>query len=70
MEEAVETTEETIEETIEEMPDKIWVPFDELKMYLQQLSGSMMNMVNSIEQSLTLIEQNATKNKGDSNEQN
>ena len=51
---------ETIEEAIEDMPDRIWVPFDELKMYLQQLSSSMMNMVNSIEQSLELIEKNAT----------
>ncbi len=48
--------------------ERIWVPYDELKTYLESLGKTLSQMSESIEMSLNMIEDNARKmNKGDNN---
>lgn len=61
---------EAVEDKIaleEEGEERIWIPYEELKAYLDHVTVALMNVVSSIETSLATIEKNA-KNKGESNE--
>ena len=58
---------ETVEQPTES-EDRIWVPYDELKKYLESLGATLRQMSDSIEMSLGMIEENARSlndNKGD-----
>tara|TARA_R100001015_G_C4632300_1_gene195676 strand:+ start:1861 stop:2052 length:192 start_codon:yes stop_codon:yes gene_type:complete len=62
--------EETMEQPVDN-EDRIWVPYDELKTYLESLGTTLKQMSDSIEVSLNMIEDNAktiSEKQGDNNE--
>lgn len=56
-------TKKTEEKTEEEVSkeERIWVPLDELKMYLSSLTMGLLHMVSNIETTVKTIEENSTK---------
>ena len=49
--------------------DRIWVPYDELKIYLKTIQTTLESIVLSVDQSINSIEENVSKNKGDSKDE-
>jgi hypothetical protein len=43
--------------------DKIWIPYEELQVYLTGLSNSLKEFSESIKHTLAMIEENASKQK-------
>ena len=43
--------------------DEIWIPYSELKGYLEHLRGALTTMIMGIEKSMTTIENNAAAEK-------